>query len=373
MIKVVYGLPKNILNKRYLSLFNIVAMDNEWRQIRSKIANIYSVRDVPSSVSDILTADFPKLVDIFQRYLRWKRLPKKRIKEIIALFDYKKYQPKIAGFFMEQKNKFEIHICHYCGTAYINSYGILNDYKDKYCFIKNASREELKKIIPGNLSDKTIQRIINERDSFTSLHDFDNMSCWRTPQKSNSIELLSDNHFDLDHELDKGSCPLLALSLYNFVPSCPVCNEKLKNSETIGDKTDKNELIKLSPTSDEYDFDGNVTFNVTPRRVSTYGFVKNMKKYSIDITCHDSTFKKSVDLFRLKQRYNYHKIFALRLLDLKERYSVGSISMISNLLRGMADKPDRYTEQQIYEDIFGEEYSRVGHRCFDKLRRDILS
>lgn len=24
------------------------------------------------------------------------------------------------------------------------------------------------------------------------------------------------------------------------------------------------------------------------------------------------------------------------------------------------------------EDIFGEEYSKVGHRCFDKLRRDIL-
>lgn len=372
MIKVFYGLSKRTLNKKYLNLFDIVAMDNEWKQIRNKIAMNYSVRSVPASVSDILTADFPKLVGIFQTYLKWKRLPKKRREEIVALFDYKKYQSKIAGFFMEPKNKFEIHVCHYCGTAYINSYGILNDYKDKYSFIKNASREELKKFIPGNLSDKTIQRIIDERDSFTSLHDFDNMSCWHTPKKSDSIELLSDNHFDLDHELDKGSCPLLALSLYNLVPSCPVCNEKLKHSDTIGDKANKNELIKLSPTSDRYDFDGNVTFSITPKRASTYGFVKNMKKYSIDITCHDSSFKKSVDLFRLKQRYNYHKIFALRLLDLKERYSAGSISMISNLLRGMADKPDRYTEQQIYEDIFGEEYSRVGHRCFDKLRRDIL-
>ena len=373
MIKVFYGLSKRTLNKKYLNLFDIVAMDNEWKQIRNKIAMNYSVRSVPASVSDILTADFPKLVGIFQTYLKWKRLPKKRREEIVALFDYKKYQSKIAGFFMEPKNKFEIHVCHYCGTAYINSYGILNDYKDKYSFIKNASREELKKFIPGNLSDKTIQRIIDERDSFTSLHDFDNMSCWHTPKKSDSIELLSDNHFDLDHELDKGSCPLLALSLYNLVPSRPVCNEKLKHSDTIGDKANKNELIKLSPTSDRYDFDGNVTFSITPKRASTYGFVKNMKKYSIDITCHDSSFKKSVDLFRLKQRYNYHKIFALRLLDLKERYSAGSISMISNLLRGMADKPDRYTEQQIYEDIFGEEYSRVGHRCFDKLRRDILS
>ncbi|MBQ6071334.1 MAG: hypothetical protein IKQ75_06760 [Bacteroidales bacterium] len=46
--------------------------------------------------------------------------------------------------------------------------------------------------------------------------------------------------------------------------------------------------------------------------------------------------------------------------------------MISNLLRGMADKLDRYTEHYSYEDIFGEEYSRIRHRCFDKLRRDIL-
>ena len=136
MIKVFYGLSKRTLNKKYLNLFDIVAMDNEWKQIRNKIAMNYSVRSVPASVSDILTADFPKLVGIFQTYLKWKRLPKKRREEIVALFDYKKYQSKIAGFFMEPKNKFEIHVCHYCGTAYINSYGILNDYKDKYSFIK---------------------------------------------------------------------------------------------------------------------------------------------------------------------------------------------------------------------------------------------
>ena len=149
MIKVVYGLPKSILNKRYLSLFDVVDMDKKWQQIRSKIAKIYSVSGIPVSVLDILTADFPKLVDIFQRYLKWKRLPKKRRKEIVALFDYKKYQPVIAGFFMEPKNKFEVHVCHYCRTAYINSYGILNVYKDKYRFIKKASREELKKYIPA--------------------------------------------------------------------------------------------------------------------------------------------------------------------------------------------------------------------------------
>ncbi len=374
MIKVEYGLPKGELNSRYLLLFNpeLVHMDQVWKDILVKIGKQYSTANIPTDIRKILTADYPTLVDIFQKYISWRRLPKVRKKELIQLFDYKKYQPKIAAFFMEPKNRFLIHVCHYCGTAYINAYGILNDYKDKYHFIKNASFEELRKFIPGNLSDRTIKKITDNRDYFTCLDDFDNLSCWHSYRKSDSIRLNSDNHFDLDHELDKGTCPILALSLYNFVPSCSVCNEKLKHSATIGDKTNKNELIKLSPTSDGYNFDGNVKFSVLPRRASTFGFVKNKKKYTIDVTCHDADFKKSVDLFRLKQRYNYHKVFALRLLDLKERYSAGSIKMISNLMQGSSPRPERYTEQQIYEDIFGEEYSKVGHRCFDKLRRDIL-
>ena len=44
--------------------------------------------------------------------------------------------------------------------------------------------------------------------------------------------------------------------------------------------------------------------------------------------------------------------------------------MISNLLQ--ENGFERYTEQQIYEDIFGEEYSAVGQRCFNKLKKDVL-
>ena len=171
MIKVVYGLPKSELNSRYLQLFDIGPMNYEWQQIRGRIANQYSVVKIPLAISEILTADYPKLVDIFQTYIGWKRLPKVRKKEIEALFDYKKYQPKIAAF-MEPKNRFQLHVCHYCGMAYINAYGISNDYKDKYQFVKNASPQELRKFIPGNLSDKTIKKILDNRDNFTCLDDF---------------------------------------------------------------------------------------------------------------------------------------------------------------------------------------------------------
>lgn len=368
-----YYLSKEELNSRYINLFGneLDTMNNAWNTLRGEIEKTSSDTDnIPENIRDILTADYSKLVDIFKAYLNLEKLPEETKKEIKKIFNYKKYQPQIAIFFMDPENKFQIYVCHYCGIAYINAYGIQNDYGDKYAFIKNASREELKKFIPGNLSDKTIDKIIKERESFTSLDDFDRLSYWRSEKKSDSINLLSGNHFDLDHELAKASCPLLALSLYNFVPSCPTCNQKLKRSATIGSKEDEKELIKLSPTSDKYDFDKNVLFYIAPKRMSTFGFLRNLEEYRIDMKCHDKSFEKSIGLFRLKQRYNYHKVFALRLLDLKERYSPGSIKMISNLLQGSCS--EKYTEEQIREDIFGEEYSKVGHRAFDKLRKDIL-
>ena len=366
-----YNLSIEELNRRYKNIFKdeLTDMEQSWKELHRKIEGTCGAIDIPDDISDILTADYPELVDMFLIYKSTK-IPEAIEKEIKVLFNYKKYQPKISGFFMDPENKFEIHVCHYCGMAYINAYGIKSYYWDKYDFIKNARSDELKKFIPGNLSDKTIKKIIDNRDSFNCIDDFDSLSCWHSKKKSESINLLSDKHFDLDHELDKGSCPLLALSLYNFVPCCPICNEKLKHSATIGSRTDREELIKLSPTSAKYDFDNSVTFCVTPRTASTLRFLKTPKEYRIDMIYHDDSFKKSVNLFRLKQRYNYHKVFALRLLDLKERYSTGSIKMISNLLQGT--ESTRYTEQQIYEDIFGEEYSRVGHRCFNKLKMDIL-
>ena len=371
MIKMEYYLSKKDLNKRYKNIFNkeLTGMQQTWNKIYRKIEKTYDVKDISNDISEILIADYPKLVDMFLCYSNAK-IPEGIEKEIKDLFNYKKYQPKISEFFMDPINNFQFHVCHYCGMSYINAYGIKNNYEDIYHFIKHASDDELKKFIPENLSDKTIKKITDNRESFNCIDDFDNLSCWHSKKKSESIKLLSDNHFDLDHELDKGSCPLLALSLYNFVPCCPICNEKLKRTSTIGSNTQRAELIKLSPTSDEYDFDSNVTFCVESRTASTLGFLKTPEQYRIVMTCHDSLFEKSVNLFRLEQRYNYHKIFALRLLDLKERYSKGNIKMISNLLQ--ENGFERYTEQQIYEDIFGEEYSAVGQRCFNKLKKDIL-
>ena len=87
--------------------------------------------------------------------------------------------------------------------------------------------------------------------------------------------------FETEHVLDKGECPLVALSLYNFVPSCKTCNgADLKGTKTIGDS--EPQIAKLSPTSEGYDFDRKVNFEV---RIVTPGAA------DLDPTNHKDDFE----------------------------------------------------------------------------------
>lgn len=86
--------------------------------------------------------------------------------------------------------KLEIRSCYYCEMAYVNTYTLID--KDN-----------------GNLVER--------------------------------------RQFDLDHFLPKGKCPCVGLSLYNFVPSCQVCNSRIKLDNMPDVEYDEYEYI--SPTS----------------------------------------------------------------------------------------------------------------------------
>jgi len=163
-----YGDKKHIkyLKDEYVKIFP-KALDSEWKRLRKKLISLD--RDLfkgvlPTSVSDVLIAEFPKLLWIYMKYTAFANTHiGNAIFECLDnafrdLFKYtNKYQPKIAEFFMKEENGFDLHTCFYCDMAYVNVYKVgAND----------------------------------------------------------------QNHFDLDHVLDKGKCPIVGLSLFNFVPSC---------------------------------------------------------------------------------------------------------------------------------------------------------
>lgn len=381
MIKVKYNVDKKTLNAAYLKLFknDIQEKQKKWKSIRKQINPYFT--SLPSKVKDVMIADFKLLTPVYLEYIammnanKLTETQKKDIKQKLEeLFNYTVWQPKLSSFFMNSQNGFEIHTCHYCDMAYVNAYGFWVIYSDMLDFLNNASLEDLTFFL--DIEQSTARKIIDYRAKhlFRTVDEFDNMKCWRSQKKSDYLLGNARNHFDLDHVLDKGSCPIVALSLYNFTPSCQVCNEKLKRSQTIG-STDA-ELCKLSPTSSDYDFDNNVTITVIPKKstCSTFGFESHKDDYGIEFKCTDADYQKTIDIFRLRERYNYHKVEALRLLDLKERYSDANIRSISRLLQNGTQSVIalQYTEQQIYEDIFGKDFSEKHHRCLGKLRKDLL-
>lgn len=157
-----------------------------------------------------------------------------------------------------------------------------------------------------------------------------------------------------------------ALSLMNFVPSCPVCNERLKHSHVLGVKGLPYE--KLSPTSPKFDFDENAKFLIIPK--STRFTNINKTKYpdlydlKLDVSPDYVLYAK---IFKLQERYQYHKLTALHWSDLKFRYNWNRLSMMANAIHDPS-----FTAKRIHDDIFQKELDKEGKSCFGKLKRDIL-
>lgn len=366
MIKVGYNIDKQTLRNRFLEVFALTELEKGWKPFRT----MFGV-----DLNELLTADFDKLVDLYLRYKRVSEgLPKTHIAYLDALFDYEYYQPKLAWFFMNPDNKFDFSTCHYCNMAYVNTYGWGDTYGSVLKFINNASREEWRFWFEKDvLPDNNLESILRERP-YNSLEAFNSKKyLWKKIEKYKRMVLTKDaNQFDLDHVLPKAICPITRLSLFNLVPSCQVCNEKLKKDKELAQS--KIDWLKVSPTWSGNLFDQDVTIRLIPEVSCTTFFElrKNRENYRLDFDMPHGVYDNYVDLFRLHDRYNYHKPLALQILDLKERYSDEKVKEISRMLSNGAGKDDKtiYSVAQVKEDIFQMDFSK--DRCFSKLRKDMM-
>lgn len=234
---------------------------------------------------------------------------------------------------------------------------------------ENQIRHYVTKSDGEHYADKTIEKIMRLRRNNTLasiVNDFDALGIWRNPTIPKSRQLLEKqkSHFDLDHFLPKSECPLVGLSLYNFVPSCSVCNEKLKRSSRLGG-LDKRKLLKLSPTSNAYDFDNTSNIAIIPKTgASMLKTFSHPSDFHLEFL-HPGVYQESVETFALEERYNYHKCEALRLYDQYQDYSPAKILMLEIMFLFSKSKDD------IMDDIFGVNFSDKHSRCFDKMKRDI--
>ena len=219
--------------------------------------------------------------------------------------------------------------------------------------------------------------------------------------------------FDVDHFFPKSEYPMFCLSLYNFVPSCQVCNSRVKSGNNFmnfysleQNSSFKKDLLQISPAGKEYDMASNLTIKVYPEKDDknsdreeqkinkesnkanrnegsetdsewhyTPVFSRNSENYRIFFDVNEGTsYKKVVDAFLLEERYNNIAIKsqALYLMDLKKKYPDSNIKFLSDIINQTLlhkNKIDLTYSEEIKRAIF---HNDNKYSLLQKLRNDIV-
>lgn len=366
-------LKRLALKNRYIAALSVQKTESgisrldycqkEWKNIRRKLPQ---GKCFPSDIRKILKAEYSKLIGYYNHYIKIENAISEKDKDKLKfIFSYDIFHDAIAGFFMDASNDFDLRVCHYCGISYINKYSVSGDAIGLER-INYADKNELGKLLHIK-TPKTLQSIYDHQP-YVAPSDFNHVVRFRSRDKFHSIfpATVDKNHFDLDHVLDKGSCPITAISLMNFVPSCSVCNEKLKKQKALGSW--KKPIEELSPTSPKFDFDHQVEFVLMPKPGKKIGNrpTQQSDDYELKMDVKKPEYEHFIRIFHLRERYLFHKMEALFWLEIKRRYTDSRIAMIATALTD-----PEYTPQRIKEDIFQIPLDQRT-RCFEKLKRDVL-
>lgn len=171
----------------------------------------------------------------------------------------------------------------------------------------------------------------------------------------------------LDHYYDKGKYPYLALSFYNLIPSCNICNSKFKTT------IDFKEIPHLHPYED--------SFNEKAKFSQFFSNVDSEnKKFSLlskerisltlkPLNDKDIATQNTIDTFRLETLYQEHKDIVLELIQKREIYPDSYIDDLFHQYKGTLFK----NREDVLRHITGGyiEDKDINKRPLSKLIKDI--
>lgn len=271
---------------------------------------------------------FKKECDKFLRDI-WKEAKSKKKKCMIdvnqKLFDYTLFRDVIADFFIEQEigqqenslgdgtpqKVFTISTCFYCNMAYINTFSF----------------------------DKSSKRT-----------------------------------YDLDHFIPKGILSLFALSLYNFVPCCQICNSRIKSEKLNFEDLVPKQLECMFLSCKEYDLNGNLKFRVLPaskEALLSMSFLENSRDFYINIDSKDGiqndevkNYLKEIESFKITERYTCHKKEFLNYMEKLRKYPPSYFLLY-------ARKNSMKDADGLEEAIFNSKLRKDEKMIFQKMYNDI--
>lgn len=271
-----------------------------------------------------------------------KKSQSQKVQTFLSKYSSLKYQP----YYVNLKSYSDLTISKLKKDA---SYSDLKDY-NSICQIFNYKQ----------LKNKYRHRILNEMD--VPVCPYCNMNYTIGYKKNDSIK----NTADIDHFYIKSEYPEYALCLYNFVPACPVCNQKIKGATGMTVET------HIYPHRDS--FEGKSHFQIT--NLLEYLIQKptdnlHAKLSLVNEKMDKSTENKvrnSINDFELNERYDNFSSSAEELIKKYQIYNETYTKMLSNNFEEFV------TAQQIKYAIFGanlteKEYGKIS---LGKLKQDIL-
>ncbi|MCT4663898.1 MAG: hypothetical protein N4A45_01535 [Flavobacteriales bacterium] len=159
-----------------------------------------------------------------------------------------------------------------------------------------------------------------------------------------------------DHWFPKGQYPILALSFYNLIPSCTVCNCSVKGEINFELSThfhpyyiNPDENFKYSFSFDHKDYD-KFKFKIKTNKESEFS-------------------KKSIEAFKLQEIYETHEDEIVDLIKIKDAYSEKYLDTLEKEILGKSlDRDD------IYRLAFGVHYqeAKFDRRPLSKMKNDLL-
>jgi len=156
---------------------------------------------------------------------------------------------------------------------------------------------------------------------------------------------------ELDHFFPKSLYPFLAMSFYNLIPSCTICNHTKSNIQ-------KDNLI--NPYDIKYD---DISFTYIPNNID-FAAVQNEKYDFNSFEIQIEGNKENIELFKLEELYIQHKDIVLEILIKKAYYPESYIEELKNF---------GFNEDEIYRYLFSN-YTKeedLHKRPLSKLIKDI--
>ncbi len=169
---------------------------------------------------------------------------------------------------------------------------------------------------------------------------------------------------ELDHYFPKSKYPIFALSFFNLIPSCNICNSTIKGINELN--ISKNLHPYLDELDDGYKFDYDV------KGISTFEGDKSSIKIKIYKGKLYDKSNNTLKFFKIEQIYQKHTDTVANLILLRRKYTDGVLEEITNLVNKNGNA--LLSKEELFNDLFHEfNENEIIDTSLGKLKKDITN